>query len=119
MQIDSGLNLRHMQVFMRDVVEVSLNIADGIMRTRTPEDVGGNKTSECSGSLTGGSILVFCCCDAQSQDGHRQTQEKLHSLKAKSSHRKNTRCWKAMAEYSLYFGMEEVTFLKSELSYFE
>jgi len=75
-----------------------------MIRTRTPEDVGGNKTSERSGSLTGGSILlVFCCCDAQCQDGHRQTQEKLHGLKAKNSHRKNTRRRGTMAEHNLYF----------------
>jgi len=86
-----------------------------MIRTRTPEDVGGNKTSERSGSLTGRSILVFCCCDAQCQDGHRQTQEKLHGLKQRAvtviTH-DDGEPWQIITYIS---GMEEVTFLKSEL----
>jgi hypothetical protein len=58
---------------------------------RTPEDVGGDQTSEGFGPLRGGSILlVFCCGHCHGQDSHRQTQEELHGLRTRSSRRIST-----------------------------
>ena len=91
-----------------------------MIRTLTPEDIGGNKTSERSGSLTGRSTVgVFCCCDAQCQDGHRQTQEKLHGLKRRAVTVRTHDAGGPWQNITYISGMEEVTFLKSELLNFE
>ena len=86
-----------------------------MIRTPTPEDVGGNKTSERSGSLTGRSILVFCCCDAQCHDGHRQTQEKLHGLKQSAVTVRTHDAGEPGQNITYISGMEEATFLKYKL----